>query len=160
MMLYTIGYEGLTAPAFAACLQQHGVQTLVDVRESPFSRKPGFSGASMADWLEAAGVQYQPMSELGCPRPIRMRYREDDDWGRYTRDFCSWLESQHEPLAALARVAQASPSVLLCYEADPHMCHRSMVADAIQRRYGLAVTHLTPQQKRAPAEAPRQASLF
>ena len=43
MNLYTLGYEGLDVAAFIACLKRAAVRQVVDVREIPFSRKPGFS---------------------------------------------------------------------------------------------------------------------
>ena len=49
MPYYTIGYEGVKLEGFILCLEQHGIQVLADVREKPYSRKPGFSQRALRD---------------------------------------------------------------------------------------------------------------
>ena len=68
-------------------LHRHAVQTVVDVREVPLSRKPGFSKKTLSDTLKICGLQYVHIPKLGCPKPIRHRYRDDGDWAQYTASF-------------------------------------------------------------------------
>jgi uncharacterized protein (DUF488 family) len=123
--LSTFGYEGLTIEAFVQRLQAAKVNLIVDVRELPLSRKKGFSKNAFREYLVASGIAYEHRPALGCPRPIRDQYRSDADWAVYTRGFLAYLRSQKEELRALADVASAIRACLVCYEADPAMCHRS-----------------------------------
>jgi uncharacterized protein (DUF488 family) len=72
--LFTVGYEGLMLEAFIQRLQSNSIQTLVDVRELPLSRKRGFSKRALAEALALQGITYLHMPALGCPKPIRDRY--------------------------------------------------------------------------------------
>ncbi|HEY0721842.1 MAG TPA: DUF488 domain-containing protein, partial [Gammaproteobacteria bacterium] len=87
MTIYTIGYEGLDIDGFISVLEEHGIDTVIDVRELPLSRKPGFAKKSLANHLQLSGVEYIHIGELGCPKPVRDRYREDGHWKRYAEGF-------------------------------------------------------------------------
>ena len=86
MKICTIGYEGLDIDAFMSLLAENDIETVVDVREMPLSRKPGFSKKALEAALNLSGREYVHMVALGCPKPIRDRYREDGNWKRYTED--------------------------------------------------------------------------
>lgn len=157
MTIYTIGYEGLDIEEFISVLEEHGIDTVVDVRELPLSRKPGFAKKSLANHLQLSGVEYIHMGDLGCPKPVRDRYREDGNWKRYTEGFLRYLKTQEDAVEELASVAASSKCVLLCYEADAKFCHRSMVADALKAQHGARIKHLTPAAKTARPASPRPA---
>lgn len=142
MAIYTIGYEGLDFNDFVALLRQHHIETVVDIRELPLSRKPGFSKTVLCNALNISGLEYVHVPALGCPKPIRNRYRDDGNWAAYKTGFLKHLGSQTEAIAALATMAAISNCALLCFEADYNYCHRSMVADAVQRLNGMPVTHI------------------
>jgi uncharacterized protein (DUF488 family) len=141
--LYTFGYEGLTLDAFLDRLSTVAIQILVDVRELPLSRKPGFSKNALSAVLAAHNITYVHMPALGCPKAVRDRYKVDADWAGYTRRFLAYLRSQEVAVAALANVARADTSCLLCFEADFNYCHRTMVARAASEAGAPAVIHLT-----------------
>lgn len=147
MTIFTIGYEGLSIDAFMSLLAEHGVDTLVDVRELPLSRKPGFSKKALANLLKSSGREYVHMVDLGCPRPIRDQYREDGDWKRYTRGFIKYLKTQDDTIAQLSSLVVSENCALLCYEADSNFCHRSMVANAVKEYCGARVTHIKAAAK-------------
>ncbi len=140
--IHTIGYEGMDTQEFLSLLSEHDIQTLVDIRELPLSRKSGFSKKALAHSLKRRGINYVHLSHLGCPKPIRNRYREDRNWTRYQRDFLKYLATQNEALAALAATAGNSCCALLCFEANHKLCHRSMVADAVKQISGIDVCHI------------------
>lgn len=142
MTVFTIGYEGMDIEHFLSLLSEHGIETLVDIRELPLSRKPGFSKTTLATALNLSGLDYVHMAALGCPKSVRDGYRADGDWGRYTTSFLKYLKTQKGALAELAERVQSAACVLLCYEADFNFCHRSMVADALNKHYGIEVKHL------------------
>lgn len=89
--LYTLGYEGLSLEAFIDRLKEAGVQSVIDVRELPLSRKKGFSKRSFAEALHAAGLGYVHVPALGCPKPIRNQYKQDANWHAYERKFNAYL---------------------------------------------------------------------
>lgn len=158
MTMFTIGYEGLGIDTFLSLLAEHEIETVVDVRELPLSRKPGFSKRSLAEVLNATGREYVHMVELGCPKTVRDRYREDGNWKRYTQGFMTYLDAQQEAVAELAELASSSVCALLCYEADSNFCHRSMVANAVREQSGMRVSHIKASVKRvAPAGSARLA---
>ena len=155
MNVFTIGYEGLDIDAFMALLAEHGIETLVDIRELPLSRKPGFSKKALASVLNLSGLEYFHMVDLGCPKPVRDRYREDGNWKRYTESFQKYLKTQGEAIAELSNMVSSSNCALLCYEADFNFCHRSMVANAVRDHCGANVEHI----KAVDAKTTRPASL-
>ena len=141
--LYTFGYEGLDIKAFIDRLKQARVASIVDVRELPLSRKKGFSKSAFCEHLNAAGIGYVHVPALGCPKPIRNRYRDDGDWAAYTRDFLGYLETRKGPVNELATLANNATVCLVCFEADYAMCHRTYVARAAHLAGAPAVHHIT-----------------
>jgi uncharacterized protein (DUF488 family) len=156
MKIYTVGYEGLDIDSFLSLLAENDIETVVDVREMPLSRKPGFSKKSLASVLNLSGREYVHMVDLGCPKPVRDRYREDGNWKRYTEGFMKHLKTQDEAIAELSALAATSNCALLCYEADSNFCHRSMVASAVKDYCGARVTHIKASAKKASPVASLQ----
>lgn len=156
MTVFTIGYEGLDIDAFMSLLAEHDIDTVVDVRELPLSRKPGFSKKALASLLNLSGLEYVHMVELGCPKPVRDRYRADGNWRHYTDGFLKHLKTHESAIAELTKLAGSSNCALLCYEADFNFCHRSMVANAVRDYCGADVKHITAKAARtvSPASLP------
>lgn len=142
MKLFTVGYEGLGIDEFMSLLAENDIETIVDVREMPLSRKPGFSKKSLESALNLSGREYVHMVALGCPKQVRDKYREDGDWKRYTVGFLKHLALQDDAVGELAALAATSNCALLCFEADHNFCHRSMVADAVKKVAKAKVQHL------------------
>lgn len=159
MSISTIGYEGLDIDDFIKLLKLSEVETVVDIRELPLSRKRGFSKNGLREILEANGLSYRHIVALGCPKPIRNQYREDGDWSRYKRDFKRYLTSQHAVVSELSAIAQESHCVLLCFEANYLMCHRSMVADAVNQKCGMQIEHLQAAALKTAQPAQRRVAL-
>lgn len=153
MTIFTIGYEGLDIEAFMSLLAEHGIETVVDIRELPLSRKPGFSKKALASALNLSGFEYTHMVELGCPKLVRDRYREDGNWKRYTDGFLKHLKTQGAAVAELSTLASSSNCALLCYEADFNFCHRSMVANAVRDYSGADVEHIKVSDARTASPA-------
>lgn len=140
--LFTLGYEGLDIAAFIARAQAAGVQTVVDVRELPLSRKKGFSKTSFKDELARVGLAYFHVPALGCPRVIRDRYKADANWAEYTCAFEAYLATQDATVRELVKLSNSTNACLVCFEADYTMCHRTYVARAARKRGGPSVMHL------------------
>lgn len=154
MTVFTIGYEGLHIDDFVSLLSEHGVEIVVDIRELPLSRKPGFSKKALANVLSLSGLEYVHVVELGCPKPVRDGYRQDGDWKRYTAGFLNHLKSQRDAIAELASLVQSSTCALLCYEANFNLCHRSMVAEAVNKQCGASVAHIPVRAATSGARQP------
>ncbi len=153
MTIYTIGYEGIDIEGFLALLQEYEIETIVDIRELPLSRKRGFSKTALSTALQLSGFEYVHLADLGCPRPVRNRYREDGDWSRYTKGFLKHLESQEKSIDLLSDLAQSSNCALLCYEADFSLCHRSFVANAVHENCGALISHIRAALPRTASSA-------
>ncbi len=143
--LMTVGYEGQTPEAFFELLERCHVSMLVDVRELPISRRPGFAKSALKAAVTARGMKYEHVAELGCPRAVRHEYRDDGDWTNYTRRFKEYLETQETALERLAAWMQTERCCLVCYEEDYNFCHRSFVAERVVALAGdsVRIYHLT-----------------
>lgn len=159
MTVFTIGYEGLSIDEFVALLQEHDIETLVDIRELPLSRKPGFSKKALASVVNSKGLEYVHMVQLGCPRDVRDKYREDSNWKRYTDGFMKYLKTQNEAISELSSLADTSNCVLLCYEADHNFCHRSMVANAVQALSRAKIKHIAKPSSSVKTKSSVQARM-
>jgi uncharacterized protein (DUF488 family) len=142
--LYTIGYEGASQAAVLATLLYHDVETLLDIRELPQSRKPGFSKSSLGIAAADHGIRYDHIRALGTPRDIRHRRRIDHDQDAFREGFLAYLATQEEAMADLVERARRERCCLLCYEADARLCHRWFVAERAAERSGgvLVPVHL------------------
>jgi uncharacterized protein (DUF488 family) len=142
MTIFTVGYEGTTLEQFLERLQRTKVQLVVDVRDVPLSRKPGFSKTALGSALELVGLQYFHIRELGCPKSIRDQYRADGNWQAYTAAFMGHLRKQRVAIRSLAQLCRQSRAALVCYEADPEQCHRTYVARAVAALQDHRVMHI------------------
>ena len=141
--LFTIGYEKARLADMVATLRASGVETLIDVRDRPISRRPGFSRRQLSASIEEAGMRYVGLSGLGTPPEGRLAGRRGD-WDRFWQIVEGRLSSAEAELALAeaGEIAAAAPSCLLCYEADWRGCHRRRVAELLTERHGFAVHHL------------------
>ncbi len=129
--IFTIGYEGATMADFLATLTKAGVERVIDVRALPLSRRPGFSKSSLTAELAAVGIDYVHLKPLGTPKPGRDAAKRGD---RATLEavYAGQLELPEAQAAAarMRELAAEKRSALLCFERDPHMCHRTLLLDA------------------------------
>jgi hypothetical protein len=82
---FTIGYEQSSIRRFLSLLRSREVEILVDVREIPLSRKPGFSKNHLSASLENAGIEYRHIVNLGAPKKLREKLRSGGSWWDYTK---------------------------------------------------------------------------
>lgn len=138
----TVGYEGTTPERLVAALREGAVETLVDVRALANSRRPGFAKGALSAALEGAGIGYLHLRALGTPAAGRAAARagRPEEMRRIFAAHLAGTEAQAD-LARLRDLARRRRVCLLCLEADPRHCHRTLVAEAV----GLPVRHLRPQ---------------
>lgn len=159
MTIYTIGYEGLSIDEFISLLKAYDIETVVDIRELPLSRKPGFSKTALSNTLRLTGLEYIHTAALGCPKAVRDQYREDGNWQLYTKGFTKYLSTQTQAIASLSMLARTSSCALLCFEADFNFCHRSMVANAVHKSSGMGIVHIQTSDTKTKHSAGRLATL-
>jgi uncharacterized protein (DUF488 family) len=141
--IFTTGYEGRVQEELLDRLVAEGVRVLLDVRAVPMSRKPGFSKRILAASAEARGLRYVHLQPLGTPKPGRDAARAGHA-AEMARIFAAHMETDAAQVAlgAARDIVQAAPTCLLCFERDPHFCHRRIVADMIAAATHQAVAHL------------------
>jgi uncharacterized protein (DUF488 family) len=136
--IVTIGYEGRSLEGYLNQLILNGVTLLCDVRRNAFSHKFGFSKTILSKNCERLGIGYEHLPELGIATGQRQKLTTQDD---YDKLFATYreedlpkqtvsLEKIHNWVIAGKRVA------LTCFEALPHQCHRSCIADELSKRWG------------------------
>jgi len=147
--LATIGYEGTNVPRFLATVQAAGVQLLVDVRAVASSRRPGFAKTALAANLATIGVDYLHLRGLGTPADGRVAARagKHAEMHRIFREHMRTEKALGDLLTLEDLVKGDRKVCILCFEADPAHCHRTLVAEALGKRLPrLAVRHLRPEQ--------------
>jgi uncharacterized protein (DUF488 family) len=128
--LYTIGYEGATQADLIAALEAAGVRRLIDVRQLPLSRRPGFSKTPLRLALAEHGIDYVHLKALGTPPEGREAARRGrhDDMARVYRaalaDPAAIAEAER-----MRSLAEEAPSALLCFEREPAHCHRQILIE-------------------------------
>jgi uncharacterized protein (DUF488 family) len=142
-LLYTIGYEKALLKDVVSTLAAARVATLIDVRDRPISRRPGFSKRQLAAAVEEAEMRYIHLQALGTPPEGRLAGKRRE-WDRFWSIVEEKLARPEAELALLeaTEIAEAAPSCLLCYEADWQICHRRRVAEILAQRHGFGVSHL------------------
>ncbi|MGH9395795.1 MAG: DUF488 family protein [Terriglobia bacterium] len=144
LIVYTIGHSTRDLPDFLDLLGEHGVKQLVDIRTIPRSRhNPQYNLESMAQDLPAAGFRYKHLAALGGLRHAR---RDSLNTGWRNASFRGFADYMQQPefekgLGRLIKLAEARPSAIMCAEAVPWRCHRSLVSDALLVR-GVRVEHI------------------
>lgn len=139
--LYTIGHSRHTMETFLGLLQQHGVQTLADIRSVPASKRmPWFSRDPLRQALQQAGIRYAWMGDRlgGRPRDASL-YNADGsvDYARVraTAAFQTGME-------LLERTAAESRTAIMCAEEDPMHCHRWLLLGPAMEARGMKVLHI------------------
>jgi uncharacterized protein (DUF488 family) len=137
LSISTVGHSNRSLDDFISLLKSHGISRILDVRRYPASRKwPHFHAAALAESLPAAGIEYIGLPHLGGrrrPRPDspHRAWREES-----FRGFADFMDTSEfaAGIAEVERLAAERPSALLCAEALPWKCHRSLIADALVAR--------------------------
>lgn len=140
--VYTIGYEGKTVKEFVDELVRRGISRVVDVRSSPVSRKRGFSKTPLMKELMLARIDYISMPALGAPRELRRELRSGTlSLEEFFDLYREHLKKNHDALRELRSYVSTRTSAVMCYEADWRQCHRSVIAEFLERD-GFRVVHL------------------
>jgi uncharacterized protein (DUF488 family) len=130
----TIGHSTRSLDEFVALLQEQQVSCLVDVRTAPRSRhNPQFNRESLPAALEAAGISYRHMPGLGGLRHTRADSPNKGWRNTSFRGYADYMQSAEfeKNLNELIALARQERVAVMCAEAVPWRCHRSLIADAL-----------------------------
>jgi uncharacterized protein (DUF488 family) len=137
LVVFTIGHSTRTWEVFLDLLRVHGIKRVVDVRSIPRSRhNPQFNRETLSMKLRSARIGYVHLRKLGGLRRTR-RDSPNTGWRNTSfRGFADYMQTAEfeAGLERLIKLAKQKKSVLMCAEAVPWRCHRSLIADALLLR--------------------------
>ena len=144
MRISTIGFTRKPARRFFEMLRESGVKRVVDVRLNNGSQLSGFAKQDDLAWFlgEICDIDYVHLPSLAPTRELLSDYRKGRiDWTGYAACF---LELMHERrIEETISAETVSDSCLLCSEDQPHNCHRRLVAEYLNERWGgVEIRHL------------------
>jgi uncharacterized protein (DUF488 family) len=142
--LYTIGHSTRTLDEFIKLLKREGVAHLVDVRAFPTSpRYPHFNRESLRQSLGSEGFRYTHFPALGGRRKVRRDSRNTLWRNAGFRGYADYMETREfgQALDELLALTSREPTAIMCAEAVPWRCHRSLISDAAVGR-GAQVFHI------------------
>jgi uncharacterized protein (DUF488 family) len=142
--VFTIGHSTRSLEQFLGLLAREGATHLVDVRAFPTSaRHPHFSRQALERSIIDSGGRYTHMPSLGGRRRGR-RDSHNTQWRNASfRAYADYMETREfaEALEDLLGLARLEPTAIMCAEAVPWRCHRSLISDAIVAK-GIPVYHI------------------
>jgi uncharacterized protein (DUF488 family) len=141
--VFTIGYQYHTVASIIEVLTANDVDLLVDVRQNPISRKPGFSKKGLSTELTFSGIDYIHVPCLGTPPSIRHFYCQSGKIELALKQYEKYLESKLACLQSLVRIASGRRCCLLCLESCYTACHRSVITEKLARITRWKPVHLT-----------------
>lgn len=148
----TIGHSTHALDEFIAMLKAHGVERVADVRTLPRSRRhPQFEKDALCAALQAAGIGYVHLPGLGGLRHAR-RDSPNTGWRNESfRGYADYMQTEEyaQNLEQLVALAARERIALMCAEAVPWRCHRSLIADSLTVR-GIPVEHIMSATRRQP----------
>jgi uncharacterized protein (DUF488 family) len=132
--IFTIGHSTHPIDEFIALLKTYGIEQLVDVRTVPKSRHvPQFNSEALASALSEHGIGYVHLKELGGLRHAK-KDSINTGWRNASfRGYADYMASNkfEQGIDRLIEIAKAKRTVIMCAEAVPWRCHRSLVGDAL-----------------------------
>ncbi|HVN08202.1 MAG TPA: DUF488 domain-containing protein [Patescibacteria group bacterium] len=139
--MFTVGHSTRTIEEFLALLGAHGVRLLVDVRTVPRSRhNPQFNQEELREAMRGARIGYRHLKGLGGLRHAK-KDSPNGAWRNASfRGFADYMQTEEfeENLERLIELAKKRQTAIMCAEAVPWRCHRSLIGDALlARRMGV-----------------------
>jgi uncharacterized protein (DUF488 family) len=134
VIIFTIGHSTRPIDEFIRLLQAHGIERLIDVRTVPKSRhNPQFGQDQLSAALERAGIHYTHLRGLGGLRHARPDSKNTGWRNASFRGYADYMQTCEfeESLAECIELAKQERVALMCAEAVPWRCHRSLIADAL-----------------------------
>lgn len=144
MRICTIGFTKKPASRFFSLLSEAGVRRVIDVRLNNGSQLAGFAKKDDLAWFldKLHGIEYVHLPSLAPTQEILHDYRKGRiDWAAYTARFLDLMRARRIEETTAREVVDEG--CLLCSEDQPHHCHRRLVAEYLNERWGgIAIKHL------------------
>lgn len=141
LLIFTLGHSNHPIEKFVEMLQAHGIVYVIDVRTIPRSRhNPQYNSDALEKTLEKSGIAYEHLKELGGLRHAK-KDSVNTAWENASfRGFADYMQTQEfgSGLDRLIEIAKSRRTAIMCAEAVPWRCHRSLIGDALLTR-GVAV---------------------
>lgn len=161
--LFTIGHSTRSLDELIEALHAHSIQTLVDIRSFPMSRRlPHFNRESLEKSLPEAGIQYVWMKELGGRR--KKSHEDSPNVGLRNDSFRNYADYMLTPeferaAADLINLAEQSRTAYMCAERVYFRCHRMLVSDWLVA-HGHEVLHMDDKKPAKPHKLMTEARLI
>jgi uncharacterized protein (DUF488 family) len=162
----TIGVYEFDLDAFLAALRAAEVTLVIDVRQRRGVRGSRYAWANvqrLRQTLAEAGIDYRHRPQLAPTTELRhLQYAADDRHGvgrrsrarldpAFSERYVAEILDGADLDALVSALPDGATAALLCVEADPEACHRTLIAERLAERYGLDVRHIRPARERAPS---------
>lgn len=144
--IFTVGYEQRDIREFVQLLRGEKIDVLLDVRETAWSHKPGFSKGALAHAVERAGIEYSHLNWIGNPKWIRSIADTHEECLGLYRQYVEGAEGLVDGFVEFISemLDEGLRVCLVCYERHPGDCHRGVLAEFLEKRGGLNVAHIAP----------------
>jgi uncharacterized protein (DUF488 family) len=152
LSLWTLGHSTRQIDEFIGLLRAHQISYLVDVRTVPRSRyNPQFNTDTLAQSLPDTGLQYRHLPKLGGLRKPKNDSLNDGWRNASFRGYADYMQTDEflKALEELMAGSRLQPTAIMCAEAVPWRCHRSLIADALVSR-GWNIRHIMSPEKAIP----------
>lgn len=146
VVLFTIGYEGVSLETYLNKLIKNNIKALIDVRRNPLSMKFGFSKNQLIKYCENLGIKYIHIPEVGVASEQRQTLNSQQDYDRlfevYKKE--TLTQTQTEQTIILDLLVKYKRIALTCFEANICQCHRTPLANSIATLEGFnyAINHI------------------
>jgi uncharacterized protein (DUF488 family) len=147
---FTIGHSSRTLDQFLDLLKAHEIERVADIRTIPRSRRnPQFNRETLPARLRARHIGYVHLTKLGG---LRRAHANSHNMGWHNASFRGFADYMQTPdfeagLVRLLKLARSKRTAMMCAEAVPWRCHRSLVSDALLMR-GIRVEHIMSGKSR------------
>jgi uncharacterized protein (DUF488 family) len=151
-MIFTVGHSTHPIEEFLELLTAHGVEQLMDVRTIPKSRRnPQYNADALAESLQKAHIHYRHMPGLGGLRHPRKDSINSAWQNDSFRGYADYMQTPpfEASLSELIDASKLRRTVIMCAEAVPWRCHRSLIADALLAR-GIEVADILSAKPAKP----------
>jgi uncharacterized protein (DUF488 family) len=137
----TIGYEGKSLDKFLSELIKNKIEILVDIRRNPYSRKFGFQGYKLNEYLGKINICYRHIPQLGIASDLRKNLKKYEDYVILFEKYKDDLKENEEFIEELKSIGKDHRISLMCYEKNIRYCHRGILAEVL-RADGIEVTDI------------------
>jgi uncharacterized protein (DUF488 family) len=139
-VIYTIGHSNLELKQFITLLHFNGIELLVDVRSSPYSKYvPHFNSSQLKRSLQKEGIDYKFLGDKIGGKPSNDEYYID---GKVIYPLIKTSKKYKKGIKELIKISKENKTVIMCAEKDPMKCHRYHLITPSLTEKGLDVKHI------------------